>query len=153
MTITSAEQAAMRRALALATTPGVPTGPNPRVGCVLLDADGRTVAEGWHRGAGSPHAEVDALTAAATTARGSTAVVTLEPCNHVGRTGPCSQALVDAGVRRVVYAQRDPNPRRCREVRPPCARPVSRSRVACWRTRPARSTASGRSPWTTAAPS
>jgi diaminohydroxyphosphoribosylaminopyrimidine deaminase / 5-amino-6-(5-phosphoribosylamino)uracil reductase len=110
MTITSAEQAAMRRALALATTPGVPTGPNPRVGCVLLDAAGATVAEGWHRGAGSPHAEVDALTAAATTARGSTAVVTLEPCNHIGRTGPCSQALVDAGVRRVVYAQRDANP-------------------------------------------
>ena len=112
MTITSAEQAAMRRALALAATPGVPTGPNPRVGCVLLDADGRTVAaEGWHRGAGSPHAEVDALTAGRRRRRaGRTAVVTLEPCNHVGRTGPCSQALVDAGVRRVVYAQRDPNP-------------------------------------------
>ena len=110
MTSTSAEQAAMRRALALATTPGVPTGPNPRVGCVVLDAAGRTVAEGWHRGAGSPHAEVDALRHAGPAARGGTAVVTLEPCNHTGRTGPCSRALVEAGVRRVVFAQPDPNP-------------------------------------------
>ena len=100
----------MRRALALAASPGVPTGPNPRVGCVLLDAGGRTVAEGWHRGAGSPHAEVDALRQAGDVARGATAVVTLEPCNHTGRTGPCARALVEAGVRRVVFAQRDPNP-------------------------------------------
>jgi diaminohydroxyphosphoribosylaminopyrimidine deaminase / 5-amino-6-(5-phosphoribosylamino)uracil reductase len=110
MTQTSAEQAAMRRALALATSPGVPTGPNPRVGCVLLDAEGLVISEGWHRGAGSPHAEVDALNRAGTAARGATAVVTLEPCNHTGRTGPCAQALVAAGVRRVVYAQADPNP-------------------------------------------
>jgi len=110
MTTSTAEQSAMRRALALAASPGVPTGPNPRVGCVLLGADGRVLAEGWHRGAGSPHAEVDALRRAGDTARGATAVVTLEPCNHTGRTGPCSQALVAAGVRRVVYAQRDPNP-------------------------------------------
>jgi diaminohydroxyphosphoribosylaminopyrimidine deaminase/5-amino-6-(5-phosphoribosylamino)uracil reductase len=68
------------------------------------------LAEGWHRGAGSPHAEVDALRRAGPTARGATAVVTLEPCNHTGRTGPCARALVDAGVRRVVYAQGDPNP-------------------------------------------
>jgi len=107
---TSIETAAMRRALALAASPGVPTGPNPRVGCVLLDAGGRTVAEGWHRGAGSPHAEVEALRRAGDSARGATAVVTLEPCNHTGRTGPCARALVDAGVRRVVFAQRDPNP-------------------------------------------
>jgi diaminohydroxyphosphoribosylaminopyrimidine deaminase/5-amino-6-(5-phosphoribosylamino)uracil reductase len=106
----SIEAAAMRRALALAASPGVPTGPNPRVGCVLLDDEGRTVAEGWHRGAGSPHAEADALNQAGVAARGSTAVVTLEPCNHTGRTGPCSRALVEAGVRRVVFAQRDPNP-------------------------------------------
>jgi diaminohydroxyphosphoribosylaminopyrimidine deaminase/5-amino-6-(5-phosphoribosylamino)uracil reductase len=106
----SIETAAMRRALALATSPGVPTGPNPRVGCVLLDAGGGTAAEGWHRGAGSPHAEVDALRQAGDSARGSTAVVTLEPCNHTGRTGPCVRALVEAGVRRVVFAQRDPNP-------------------------------------------
>ena len=110
MTINEAERHAMRRALALATTPGVPMGPNPRVGCVLLDARGATVAEGWHRGAGSPHAEVDALRQAGGAARGATAVVTLEPCNHTGRTGPCSRALVEAGVRRVVFAQRDPNP-------------------------------------------
>ncbi|WP_228521574.1 bifunctional diaminohydroxyphosphoribosylaminopyrimidine deaminase/5-amino-6-(5-phosphoribosylamino)uracil reductase RibD [Nocardioides islandensis] len=106
----AAETAAMRRALALAASPGVPTGPNPRVGCVLLDDRGRTLAEGWHRGAGSPHAEVDALRQAGDTARGATAVVTLEPCDHTGRTGPCSRALVEADVRRVVYAQRDPNP-------------------------------------------
>src|SRR5262245_28518197 len=92
------EETAMRRALALAASPGVPTGPNPRVGCVLLDDGGRTVAEGWHRGAGSPHAEADALHHAGVAARGATAVVTLEPCNHTGRTGPCSRALAEAGV-------------------------------------------------------
>jgi diaminohydroxyphosphoribosylaminopyrimidine deaminase / 5-amino-6-(5-phosphoribosylamino)uracil reductase len=104
------ETAAMRRALALAASPGVPLGPNPRVGCVLLDDEGNTVAEGFHRGAGSPHAEVDALARAGASARGATAVVTLEPCNHTGRTGPCAQALIAAGVRRVVIAQRDSNP-------------------------------------------
>ncbi|GAA4380962.1 bifunctional diaminohydroxyphosphoribosylaminopyrimidine deaminase/5-amino-6-(5-phosphoribosylamino)uracil reductase RibD [Nocardioides caricicola] len=107
---TAAERAAMLRALELAATPGVPLGPNPRVGCVLLDADGATVAEGYHRGAGTPHAEADALARAGDRARGTTAVVTLEPCNHHGRTGPCAQALIDAGVRRVVFAQSDPNP-------------------------------------------
>jgi diaminohydroxyphosphoribosylaminopyrimidine deaminase / 5-amino-6-(5-phosphoribosylamino)uracil reductase len=100
----------MRRALALAATDGVPRGPNPRVGCVLLDPEGHVVAEGYHRGAGTPHAEVDALQRAGAAARGATAVVTLEPCNHTGRTGPCSLALVEAGVARVVYAQADPNP-------------------------------------------
>jgi diaminohydroxyphosphoribosylaminopyrimidine deaminase/5-amino-6-(5-phosphoribosylamino)uracil reductase len=110
MSASDTERAAMRRALALAATPGVPLGPNPRVGCVLLDADGNIIAEGHHRGAGCPHAEVDALTRAGAAARGATAVVTLEPCNHTGRTGPCAQALVDAGVRRVVIAQRDNNP-------------------------------------------
>ncbi len=110
MTFTAAEQAAMSRALVLAATPGVPLGPNPRVGCVLLDAEGRTVAEGHHRGAGTPHAEADALARAGERARGTTAVVTLEPCNHTGRTGPCAEALVAAGVRRVVFAQPDPNP-------------------------------------------
>ena len=104
------ERRAMRRALELAASPGVPLGPNPRVGCVLLDAEGGVVAEGFHRGAGSPHAEVDALTRAGGRARGATAVVTLEPCNHTGRTGPCAQALIAAGVRRVVIAQRDLNP-------------------------------------------
>lgn len=106
----STEVAAMRRALVLAQNPGVPLGPNPRVGCVLLDADGAVVAEGYHRGAGHPHAEIDALTSAGERARGTTAVVTLEPCNHTGRTGPCADALLAAGVARLVYAQRDTNP-------------------------------------------
>ncbi len=110
MQFSPAEQHAMRRALELAATPGVPLGPNPRVGCVLLDADGNAVAEGYHRGAGTPHAEAAALTEAGAAARGATAVVTLEPCNHTGRTGPCAQALVAAGVARVVFAQPDPNP-------------------------------------------
>ncbi len=110
MQFSQAEQRAMRRALELASTPGVPLGPNPRVGCVLLDAGGAEVAEGYHRGAGTPHAEAAALAEAGTLARGTTAVVTLEPCDHTGRTGPCSQALVDAGVERVVFAQPDPNP-------------------------------------------
>ena len=77
----------MRRALELARTPGVPLGPNPRVGCVLLAADGTEIAEGYHRGAGTPHAEAAALAEAGDDARGATAVVTLEPCNHTGRTG------------------------------------------------------------------
>jgi len=110
MTVRDVEVTAMRRALALAASPGVPLGPNPRVGCVLLDLDGSVVGEGHHRGAGTPHAEVDALTSAGAAARGATAVVTLEPCNHTGRTGPCAEALVAAGVRRVVIAQRDTNP-------------------------------------------
>jgi diaminohydroxyphosphoribosylaminopyrimidine deaminase / 5-amino-6-(5-phosphoribosylamino)uracil reductase len=104
------ETDAMRRALVLAASPDAPLGPNPRVGCLLLDSDGTVVAEGHHRGAGTPHAEVDALARAGAAARGTTAVVTLEPCNHTGRTGPCAQALLAAGVSRVVYAQTDPNP-------------------------------------------
>lgn len=100
----------MRRALELAAAPGVPFGPNPRVGCVLLNPNGELIAEGHHRGAGTPHAEADALARAGASAAGATAVVTLEPCNHTGRTGPCSQALIDAGVARVVYAMADPNP-------------------------------------------
>ncbi|GAA1541692.1 bifunctional diaminohydroxyphosphoribosylaminopyrimidine deaminase/5-amino-6-(5-phosphoribosylamino)uracil reductase RibD [Nocardioides humi] len=104
------EYDAMRRALVLAATPGVPLHPNPRVGCVLLAPDGTVVGEGCHHGAGTPHAEVEALEAAGERARGATAVVTLEPCGHTGRTGPCAQALIRAGVARVVIAQRDPNP-------------------------------------------
>src|SRR5690606_35456194 len=98
--------AAMRRALEQAAR-GPVTGGNPQVGCVLLDDAGRIVAERWHRGAGTPHAEVDALSHL-TDARGLTAVVTLEPCNHTGRTGPCSEALIAAGIARVVYAVTDP---------------------------------------------
>lgn len=110
MRFSAAEEVAMRRALALAASPGVPTGPNPRVGCVMLDGNGATVGEGHHRGAGSPHAEADALARAGGRAGGATVVVTLEPCNHTGRTPPCAAALVAAGVARVVYAQADPNP-------------------------------------------
>jgi diaminohydroxyphosphoribosylaminopyrimidine deaminase/5-amino-6-(5-phosphoribosylamino)uracil reductase len=105
------EVAAMRRALDLARTPDVPLGPNPRVGCVLLNRYGEVIASGYHRGAGTPHAEADALARAGERARGATVVVTLEPCNHHGRTGPCAQALADAGVRRVVFGQPDNSPR------------------------------------------
>lgn len=102
------DAAAMRRALELAER-GPARGVNPRVGCVILSPDGRPLAEGWHRGAGTPHAEVDALERLGPDgARGTTAVVTLEPCNHTGRTGPCAQALIAAGVARVVYAVDDP---------------------------------------------
>ncbi|WP_345377487.1 bifunctional diaminohydroxyphosphoribosylaminopyrimidine deaminase/5-amino-6-(5-phosphoribosylamino)uracil reductase RibD [Frondihabitans cladoniiphilus] len=98
----------MRHALSLAAH-GPVTGVNPRVGCVLMDDEGGVVAEGWHRGAGTPHAEIDALSKLAPgAAHGLTAVVTLEPCNHHGRTGPCSEALIDAGVARVVYSVSDP---------------------------------------------
>ncbi|TDE94081.1 bifunctional diaminohydroxyphosphoribosylaminopyrimidine deaminase/5-amino-6-(5-phosphoribosylamino)uracil reductase RibD [Occultella glacieicola] len=117
--IHQAEHDALRRALEIAAHPAVALGPNPRVGCVLLGTDGRVIAEGYHRGAGTAHAEVDALaragaagaagpTSTASTV-GATAVVTLEPCAHTGRTGPCTQALIDAGVRRVVIGRRDPN--------------------------------------------
>jgi diaminohydroxyphosphoribosylaminopyrimidine deaminase / 5-amino-6-(5-phosphoribosylamino)uracil reductase len=103
-------ESAMRRALVLAAR-GPATGQNPQVGCVILSESGATLAEGWHRGAGTPHAEVDALSKlSAEQARGATAVVTLEPCNHVGHTGPCSEALIQAGIARVFYALHDPNP-------------------------------------------
>ncbi|MGL5809859.1 MAG: bifunctional diaminohydroxyphosphoribosylaminopyrimidine deaminase/5-amino-6-(5-phosphoribosylamino)uracil reductase RibD [Nocardioides sp.] len=100
----------MRRALALAASPGVPLGPNPRVGCVVIDPAGEVIAEAFHRGAGTPHAEVVALRDAGPAAVGATVVVTLEPCAHTGRTGPCAEALASSGVRRVVFGQRDPNP-------------------------------------------
>lgn len=106
---TAAELAAMARACALAAEVPLADGPNPRVGCVILNSSGAVVAEGAHRGAGTPHAEVAALSIAGAAARGGTAVVTLEPCNHTGRTGPCTQALIDAGVARVVFAQPDPH--------------------------------------------
>lgn len=99
---------AMRRAIALSAKGLGTTSPNPVVGCVILDADGQLAGEGWHEYAGGPHAEVNALAEAGEQARGGTAVVTLEPCRHSGRTGPCTQALLDAGVARVVYAVADP---------------------------------------------
>jgi len=100
---------AMRQAIGLAAR-GLNTAlPNPVVGCVLLNPDGSVLAEGWHERAGGPHAEVVALAAAGERARGATVVVTLEPCDHTGRTGPCSQALLRAGVARVVIAVPDPS--------------------------------------------
>lgn len=100
--------AAMREAIALAASPDAPFGENPRVGCVIVAPDGRIVGRGHHRGAGTAHAEIDALADAGARAAGATAVVTLEPCRHTGRTGPCTRALLAAGVVRVVYAQADP---------------------------------------------
>ncbi|RKT36282.1 diaminohydroxyphosphoribosylaminopyrimidine deaminase/5-amino-6-(5-phosphoribosylamino)uracil reductase [Microbacterium sp. AG1240] len=105
---TTAELEAMRHALRLARRG--PRGVNPQVGSVILSPAGDVIAEGWHRGAGTAHAEVDALSKLEPgAARGATAVVTLEPCNHTGRTGPCAVALIEAGVGRVVYAMADPN--------------------------------------------
>ncbi|OGS81632.1 MAG: riboflavin biosynthesis protein RibD [Gallionellales bacterium GWA2_59_43] len=99
----------MAQALRLAERGLYTTSPNPRVGCVLVK-DGAVVGEGWHERAGEPHAEVHALRAANDMARGATAYVTLEPCSHHGRTPPCADALIAAGVARVVVAMQDPNP-------------------------------------------
>lgn len=107
---TPAEAQAMRRAIALASRSLGDTSPNPVVGCVILDAAGHPAGEGHHARAGGPHAEVAALADAGERARGGTAVVTLEPCSHTGRTGPCVRALAEAGVVRVVYAVADPTP-------------------------------------------
>jgi diaminohydroxyphosphoribosylaminopyrimidine deaminase/5-amino-6-(5-phosphoribosylamino)uracil reductase len=99
----------MRRALALAEKGMFTTTPNPRVGCVLAHGE-RIVGEGWHEKTGLPHAEANALSAAGGEAKGATVYVSLEPCNHHGKTPPCAEALVKAGVARVVAAMRDPNP-------------------------------------------
>jgi len=99
----------MARALQLAARGLFSTDPNPRVGCVLV-RDGEVVGEGWHERAGAAHAEINALAQAGARARGATAYVTLEPCCHHGRTPPCSDALIEAGVARVVAALQDPNP-------------------------------------------
>ena len=102
------ERIAMVRAIELAGRGAGTALPNPVVGCVLLDHAGSTVGEGFHAHSGGPHAEVVALGRAGSAAAGATAVVTLEPCRHTGRTGPCTRALLAAGVRRVVIAVRDP---------------------------------------------
>ena len=99
----------MARALELARRGLNTATPNPRVGCVIVKG-GETVGEGWHQQAGAPHAEINALAAAGAAAQGATAYVSLEPCVHHGRTGPCTQALIAAGVARVVAAHADPNP-------------------------------------------
>lgn len=107
MAVHEVERRAMSRALELAVRG--PRGFNPQVGAVILSPAGDIIAEGWHQGAGTAHAEVDALSKLpAGAARGATAIVTLEPCNHTGRTGPCALALIDAGIARVIYALDDP---------------------------------------------
>ena len=110
MKFSAFDEAAMRRALELAGRGLYSTAPNPRVGAVLA-RDEEIVGEGWHERAGEPHAEPIAIRAAGERARGATAYVTLEPCSHHGRTPPCVDVLLAAGVRRVVYAVGDPNPR------------------------------------------
>ena len=109
MSFSAVDHGMMARALQLAERGLWTTTPNPRVGCVLV-RDGEIVGEGWHEKAGEPHAEVNALRAAGDRARGATAYVTLEPCSHHGRTPPCAEALIEAGVSRVVAAMTDPNP-------------------------------------------
>ncbi|MDR1849830.1 MAG: bifunctional diaminohydroxyphosphoribosylaminopyrimidine deaminase/5-amino-6-(5-phosphoribosylamino)uracil reductase RibD [Zoogloeaceae bacterium] len=106
----AADHAHMTRALRLAENGRCTTTPNPRVGCVIA-REGAIVGEGWHRRAGEPHAEILALAAAGEAARGATAYVTLEPCAHFGRTPPCADALMAAGLSRVVAAMEDPNPK------------------------------------------
>ena len=100
----------MARAVQLAERGLYTTMPNPRVGCVITDSQGNVLAEGWHRRAGLPHAEIEALQLAGARARGATVYVTLEPCSHTGKTGPCADALIDAGVAKVVFGMQDPNP-------------------------------------------
>lgn len=101
----------MELALAEAERARGNTSPNPLVGCVIVNAQGEIVGKGYHHKAGEAHAEVNALRAAGTKARGATAYVTLEPCSHYGRTGPCCEALIKAGIKRVVAAANDPNPK------------------------------------------
>jgi diaminohydroxyphosphoribosylaminopyrimidine deaminase/5-amino-6-(5-phosphoribosylamino)uracil reductase len=108
--ISDAEEAAMHRALALAETVAGRTSPNPPVGAVILRPDGTLAGEGATSPPGGPHAEIAALEAAGSDAKGATAIVTLEPCAHTGRTGPCVQALLDAQIAKVIYAVDDPNP-------------------------------------------
>lgn len=106
---TQTDRTYMSRALQLAERGVYTTAPNPRVGCVLVRND-KIVGEGWHIRAGAEHAEVNALKQAGDQAQGATAYVSLEPCSHFGRTAPCSEALIKAGVKRVVSAMQDPNP-------------------------------------------
>lgn len=110
-TVSACDTRWMSRAIQLAKRGYYTTRPNPNVGCVIVAADQQQVAgEGWHYRAGEAHAEVHALRRAGAGAAGATAYVTLEPCNHQGRTGPCTQALIKAGIARVVYGMTDPNP-------------------------------------------
>ncbi len=107
--VANRDRAWMAQAIQLAERGLYTTHPNPRVGCIVVKA-GEIVGRGWHQTAGGPHAEIDALKQAGEEARGATAYVTLEPCSHHGKTAPCADALVDAGLARVVVAMQDPNP-------------------------------------------
>lgn len=109
MPLSHSDHVFMAQALRLAERGLYTTMPNPRVGCVLV-SEGQVIAEGWHYRAGEAHAEVHALRQAGEQARGATAYVTLEPCSHQGLTGPCCEALIAAGIARVVIAMEDPNP-------------------------------------------
>lgn len=109
MAVTDHDRARLRRAMALAAKGRFQVEPNPIVGCVIEAADG-VVGESWHKAYGGPHAEIEALRVAAERARGATAYVSLEPCCHTGKTGPCADALIAAGVGRVLFGALDPNP-------------------------------------------
>ncbi len=104
------DQAYIERAIALAERGRGVVSPNPLVGAVIVSSDGRVIGEGWHEGPGHPHAEVVALAAAGEGAHGATLYTSVEPCDHTGRTPPCTAAIVRAGIGRVVAAMRDPNP-------------------------------------------
>ncbi|MDP2806626.1 MAG: bifunctional diaminohydroxyphosphoribosylaminopyrimidine deaminase/5-amino-6-(5-phosphoribosylamino)uracil reductase RibD [bacterium] len=108
--IQNADAQFMAQSLALAARARGRTSPNPMVGAVLVK-DGKIVGQGYHQKAGMPHAEIEAIAQAGEQARGATLYVTLEPCNHQGRTPPCTEAIIRAGIKRVVYATADPNPR------------------------------------------
>ena len=105
------DELTMRRAIELARRGQGRVEPNPAVGAIVVDSSGTVLGEGWHQEYGGPHAEVHALDQAGTAALGATLYVTLEPCCHIGKTPPCSRAVIAAGIRRVVVAMRDPNPR------------------------------------------
>ena len=108
--VTAADHEFMAQALRLAERGLYTTTPNPRVGCVIVN-DGKVVGEGWHECAGQPHAEANALQQASAQAKGATVYVTLEPCSHHGRTPPCAEVLIKAGVGKVIAAMQDPNPK------------------------------------------
>ena len=133
MSFSAADHAFMARAMQLAQRGLYSTTPNPRVGCVIV-SDGTVIGEGWHERAGLPHAEAGALATigdAGYTARGATAYVTLEPCSHFGRTPPCADAFIAAGIARVVAAMPDPNPLVAGRDWRSWPLPASRSPAAC----------------------
>ncbi len=137
----AADHEFMARALRLAERGPCSTTPNPRVGCVIVKGDGVIVGEGWHLARGEAHAEIHALQAAGDAARGATAYVTLEPCSHHGRTPPCCEALIAAGVTRVVAAMQDPNPQVAGEGLARLRRGgIETSSAACWKAKRGNST-------------